>query len=189
MVENKQLWENVLVDVELNISKANFSTWFKNTHIIKQEDGVVYLGVPNQFVKDWLSTKYHKSIMRALRSFSDNVRGIEYNIAKEEKQKTPSEDALMPSTVRGELPLNEHYINRKDNLNPRYTFETFVVGPFNELAHAAAQAVTIKPGIAYNPLFIYGETGRGKTHLIQAVGNQLKKGAPNKKIFYVTKEA
>ena len=87
-----------------------------------------------------------------------------------------------------ELPLADFYINKEDNLNPRYTFENFVVGPFNELAHAAAQAVIKKPGQAYNPLFVYGDTGRGKTHLIQAVGNSLKNNGTGKKIFYVTSE-
>jgi chromosomal replication initiator protein len=86
------------------------------------------------------------------------------------------------------LPLDDFYINKNDNLNPRYTFETFVVGPFNQLAHAASQVITQKPGIVYNPLFIYGSTGHGKTHLIQAVGNQIKRTNPNKKIFYVTSE-
>ena len=87
-----------------------------------------------------------------------------------------------------ELPLDEFYINKSDNLNPRYTFDTFVVGQFNELAHAAAQAALNRPGITYNPLFIYGETGRGKTHLIQAIGNQYKKLYPNRKVFYFTSE-
>jgi chromosomal replication initiator protein len=76
-----------------------------------------------------------------------------------------------------ELPLPEVQVNKDDNLNPRYTFETFVIGPFNELAHAAAQAVIKKPGIMYNPLFIYGSTGHGKTHLIQAIGNHIKQRA------------
>ena len=86
------------------------------------------------------------------------------------------------------LPLEEHYINKEDNLNPRYTFETFVVGPFNELAHAASQSIIKSPGYVYNPLFIYGDAGRGKTHLIQAIGNYIKKNYQNKKVFYVTSE-
>jgi chromosomal replication initiator protein len=89
-------------------------------------------------------------------------------------------------TVNAALPLEEYYINKSDNLNPKYIFDTFVVGTFNELAHAAARTVVNKPGIAYNPLFIYGKTGHGKTHLIQAVGNQLKR--VGKKVFYVTSE-
>jgi len=191
VIDNKQLWENTLVDIELNISKANFSTWFKETHIIKLEEGVVHLGVPNQFVKDWVSQKYHKFILKTLRGFSDNVRGLEYIIVKDRdaKQKRdvsgPSQHVLSPTH---ELPLEDFYINKSDNLNPRYTFENFVVGPFNELAHAAAQAVMTKPGIAYNPLFLYGPTGHGKTHLAQAVGNYLKKMNTGRKVFYVTSE-
>src|SRR3989344_3305531 len=181
----KQLWENVLVDVELSISKANFSTWFKDTAIVKQEEGVIFVGVPNQFVKDWLSTKYHKFILKTLRSFSDSVRGLEYVIVRD-RQKQQSE---MPRIIQSaaELPL-ELYINKNDNLNPRYTFDTFVVGPFNNLAYAAAQAIIQKPGIAYNPFFIYGGTGRGKTHLMQAIGNHIKKVSPSKKIYYMTSE-
>ena len=87
-----------------------------------------------------------------------------------------------------ELPLADFYINKSDNLNPRYTFESFIVGPFNNLAYAAAQAIIQKPGIAYNPFFIYGGTGRGKTHLMQAVGNHVKKASPSKKVYYMTSE-
>ena len=86
------------------------------------------------------------------------------------------------------MPLENYYINKDDNLNPRYSFENFIVGPFNELAHAASLAVSKAPGMSYNPLFIYGDSGRGKTHLIQAVGNQIKKEYPDKKVFYLTSE-
>ncbi|MEX0652185.1 MAG: chromosomal replication initiator protein DnaA [Candidatus Paceibacterota bacterium] len=187
----KQLWENTLVDIELSISKANFSTWFKNTSIHKIDSGVVYLGVPNQFVKDWLSNKYHKDILKTLRSFSTEVRGLEYIISKDQKgalHKNPTSVKEFNQNSVGELPLDDFYINKNDNLNPRYTFDTFVVGPFNQLAHAAAQVITQKPGIVYNPLFIYGSTGHGKTHLIQSVGNYIKKVNPNRKVFYVTSE-
>jgi chromosomal replication initiator protein len=187
-LDNKQLWENVLVDIELNISKANFNTWFKDTHIIKQEEGIVYLGVPNQFVRDWLSQKYHKFILRALRTFSENIRGVEYVVSKSTRDQKKQESAGSERQQVNELPLENYYINKNDNLNPRYTFDTFVVGPFNELAHAAAQAIVKKPGIAYNPLFVYGGTGHGKTHLIQAIGNQLKKINSDKKVYYVTSE-
>jgi len=90
-------------------------------------------------------------------------------------------------TNNNELPLNNFYINKEDNLNPKYTFETFVIGPFNELAHAASQAI-LKKTATYNPLFIFGSTGHGKTHLIQAIGNFLKTKDSNKKIFYMTSE-
>ncbi len=187
----KQLWENTLVDIELGISKANFSTWFKNTSIQRIDVGVVYLGVPNQFVKDWLANKYHRDILKTLRNFSSEVRGLEYIISKDQKKNSYRNQTLSKPFNQnsvGELPLGDFYINKNDNLNPRYTFDTFVVGPFNQLAHAAAQVITQKPGIVYNPLFIYGSTGHGKTHLIQAVGNYIKKTNPNRKVFYVTSE-
>jgi chromosomal replication initiator protein len=86
------------------------------------------------------------------------------------------------------MPLNDFYVNKEDNLNPRYLFDSFVVGPFNELAHAASRSVVKSPGSTYNPLFIYGNTGHGKTHLIQAIGNHIKKDFPQKKVFYLTSE-
>ncbi len=183
MTENKTLWNNVLAQIELGISKANFSMWFKDTFIIKQEDGVVSLGVPNVFVKDWLLNKYHKDILKNLRSFGEHIRNVEYFVSKEENKGQIKEGVVRVN----ELPLNNFYINKEDNLNPKYTFETFVIGPFNELAHAASQAI-LKRTAAYNPLFIFGSTGHGKTHLIQAVGNHFKTVDPSKKIFYMTSE-
>jgi len=182
------VWENALVDIELSVSRANFSTWFKGTHIIKIEDGTVYIGVPSQFYKDWLADKHHKTILRALRGVVPDVRGIEYTIAREDKtrqQKERREPRAAPAT---ELPLADHYVSRTDNLNPRYTFDSFVVGPFNELAYAAAQAIIKEPGITYNPLFIYGTVGCGKTHIIQAVGNHLKRLNNSRKMYYTTCE-
>ena len=186
MTDTKALWENTLVEIELSISKANFSTWFKNTHILRVDEGMVVVGVPNQFVKDWLATKYHKFLIKTLRGFSEDVRGIEYSIVKDERKKERERKETVQNVV--ELPLENLYINKNDNLNPRYTFDTFIVGDFNQLAHAAAQAITQKPGIVYNPLFIYGNTGHGKTHLIQAVGNYVKKMSPSKKVYYATSE-
>ena len=184
MVENKKLWDSVLVEMELNLSKPNFNTWFKDTAIIKQEDGAVYLGVPNTFVQDWLGSKFHNLILKALRGVSTNVQSLHYIISKEEVKE--KHDPIKIQQINRELPIADTYINKEDNLNPRYTFESFVVGPFNEFAHAASQAIIKKPGIVYNPLFVYGGTGHGKTHLIQAVGNHFKNN--NKKVFYTTSE-
>ncbi len=184
----KELWEYVLTQVELSISPANFNTWFRNSFIVKiGEDGVVYIGVPSQFFKDWYLKKFHTLLLKILRDVSYEFRNIEYLIVKDERRKLPSKEA---KNVRGalELPLDEFYINKSDNLNPRYTFDTFVIGSFNNLAYAAAQATLQRPGISYNPLFIYGDTGRGKTHLIQAIGNHFKKQYPGRKVFYLTSE-
>jgi chromosomal replication initiator protein len=189
-MDNKELWARALVDIELEVSKANFSTWFKNTRIVKQEGGVVYVGVQNEFVRDWLQNKYSSSILRILRNLSSEVRGVEYIIAKDDAGEKGDQHSKRDifSTFSSELPLQDTYVNKEDGLNPRYVFDAFVIGPFNELAYAAAQAVLKKPGIMYNPLFIYGSTGYGKTHLIQSIGNGIKKQYPGKKVQYVSTE-
>ncbi len=183
----RELWEYILMQVELSISSANFNTWFRNSFIVKiGEDGVISIGVPSQFFKDWYLKKFHALLLKIVRDVSYEFRNIEYLIVKDERRKVIKE----MKNVRGaiELPLDEFYINKSDNLNPRYTFDTFVVGSFNNLACAAAQAALERPGITYNPLFIYGDTGRGKTHLIQAIGNNFKKQYPGRKVFYLTSE-
>ncbi len=189
-MDNKELWSKALVDIELEVSKANFSTWFKNTRITKQDTGTVYLGVQNEFVRDWLSNKYHSTIIRILRNASPDVKNVEYVISKddgtEKHEQAVKKEVFSP--FAGELPLQDTYIGKEDGLNPRYIFDSFVIGPFNELAYAAAQAVLKKPGIMYNPLFIYGSTGFGKTHLTQSIGNGIKRNNPGKKVQYVSSE-
>lgn len=182
-----QIWSDCLKQVELEVSKANFSTWFRHTSIIREEAGTVYLGVPNEFVKDWLSNKYHKLLLKILMSLSPGVRALEYAITKHEI-KHEETSAVQKLFVAKELPLADLYINKEDNLNPRYVFDTFIVGPFNELAHAATQAIIARPGVSYNPFFVYGNTGLGKTHLIQALGNAIKTKYPDKKVHYITLE-
>lgn len=182
-IDVKRLWDDALVKIELSITTANFKTWFRDTHIVTLEDGTATIGVPSVFVKDWLQDKFNTMILKTLRDLTPHVRSVEYIVAQRNERK---QEASKNQTVNAALPLEEYYINKSDNLNPKYSFESFVVGPYNALAHAAAKTVADKPGIAYNPLFIYGKTGHGKTHLIQAVGNQIKK--TGKKVFYVTSE-
>lgn len=183
----RELWEYVLTQVELSISQANFNTWFRNSFIVKiGEDGMISIGVPSQFFKDWYIKKFHSLLLKIVRDLSYEFRNIEYVIVKDERRKIQKETRSVRGMV--ELPLNEFYINKSDNLNPKYTFDSFVIGSFNNLAFAASQATLERPGITYNPLFIYGDTGRGKTHLIQAIGNQFKKQYPGRKVFYLTSE-
>jgi chromosomal replication initiator protein len=181
-VDVKQLWDDALVKIELSITPANFKTWFRDTQIISLEDGTLTIGVPSVFVRDWLHDKFQSLILKTLRETTPYVRSIEYAVI----QRSDKRQEVKTQTINAALPLEEYYVNKNDNLNPKYSFETFVVGHYNALAHAAAKTVAEKPGMAYNPLFIYGKTGHGKTHLIQAVGNQIKK--TGKKVFYVTSE-
>lgn len=182
-IDVKKLWDDALVKIELAITPANFKTWFRDTHIVTIEDSTVTLGVPSVFVKDWLADKFHSMILKTLRDLSPFVRSVEYTVVQRSERKNESSKT---QTVNAALPLEDYYINKSDNLNPRYSFDTFVVGHYNALAHAAAKTVADRPGIVYNPLFIYGKTGHGKTHLIQAVGNHIKK--TGKKVLYVTSE-
>lgn len=185
-MNTKELWQAALTEIELSLSRANYSTWFKNTTIAKFDEGTVYIGVPNEFVKDWLVTKYHSFILKTLRDLNNHVRTVEYCITKTTTEpKKEIEVGPKESPAFSRLPFHEL---REDGLNPKYTFQNFVVGPFNELAYAAAQAIVNHPGAQYNPLFIYGGTGLGKTHLLQSIGNEIKRRFPEYKVFYTSLE-
>jgi len=183
---NEELWQTVLAQIQLNISPANFSTWFKNTNIILQKENEVVVSVPNSFAKEWLEQKYNKIIYKILNSLDIKIKSIQYTINKSEL-KVFKKDHL-PALETDQLEFQELKINQETNLNPRYTFENFIVGPFNELAHAAGWASSKNPGQVYNPLFVYGGVGLGKTHLLQAIGNEILKNAPEKKVKYIPSE-
>lgn len=186
---NEELWQAALGELELSLSKANFTTWFKNTFIISQDLGKVIIGVPNNFTKTWLENKYHKDILKSLQNVTNNtVKEILYRI---ESLKKPAISQALRETAKQKEKGYFPTIEEKKNgfsLNPRYTFKTFVVGRGNELAHAACLAVAQKPGQVYNPLFLYGGVGLGKTHLMQAIGHEVAKRFSDKKIIYVTCE-
>lgn len=186
-----ELWKAALGEIGLQISKANYKTWLANTSIVDKRDGVVVVAVPNSFTKEWLENKYHKFILKSLRNIESEIKEVTYqikpNYIKEESKdkKQFKEDEFI---IHKQLDFAELNIDTETNLNPRYAFNNFIVGPSNELAHAAASAVTKNLGNKYNPLFIYGGVGLGKTHLIQAIGNEVKKENRGKKIKYVTSE-
>ena len=189
ILDDKELWQNTLIHIEMNISSAAFKTWFKDTELLKNKNGEVVIGVPNKMVKDWMEQKYNKLILKSLRSFDNSIRTIKYRVSKDPSSLVKKPQKRAPCQIsEQQLQLKDFFVNKKDNLNPRYTFETFVVGPFNQLAHAAAETVIKNPALTYNPLFIYGNTGYGKTHLIQAIGNEMKKLYSGIKVFYVSSE-
>jgi chromosomal replication initiator protein len=123
----RELWEYILSQVELSISPANFKTWFTDSHIIKVEEGIIYIGVPSQFFRDWYIKKFHQLLLKIVRGLSYEYRNIEYQIVKDERRKQLREPQR-PVRPTIELPLNEFYIDKSDNLNPRYTFDSFVGG-------------------------------------------------------------
>jgi chromosomal replication initiator protein len=183
-MEKEEIWQAVLAQIQLQISPANFSTWFKNTYISEIKDGEVFVCTPNTFVKEWLDQKYKKTILKILKEINKNIKNVNFFVGKT-KIKTKKEIENQNFT---QLDFLEFKVDRETNLNPKYSFENFVVGPFNELAHAAAKAVCENPGSVYNPLFIYGGVGLGKTHLLQAVGNEIVKKFPKIKIKYLPAE-
>jgi len=194
----KETWEAVLGEIELQISKPNFLTWLKQSRLIKidKEKGRGIVGLPNNFAKEWVKNRYHKLILGSLRNIDSAIKDIDYIVVNNESQMVQNKN--FSNKLRGvkretsfeiQNSLIELKINPKTNLNPRYTLETFVVGGSNELAYAAIQAVTEKVGVRYNPLFIYGKVGLGKTHLIQAAGNEIVNKNKNKcSVLYITSE-
>ena len=188
---DQELWQGVLNDIQTQVSPANFTTWFKNTYIGSRKNGSVSVVVPNRFTREWLQEKYTKIILGSLRNASSDIKEVKYII---ENKKIASSmlrrrqnEGYKGSSHRGrQLPFEDVLgVNQLTNLNPRYSFESFIVGPSNELAHAAALSVVKQPGVLYNPLFIYGGVGLGKTHLLQSIGNDLSQ---KKEVVYLTLE-
>ncbi len=190
---NEEVWQAVLAQIQLTISPANFTTWFKSTNIVSVKEGGVVISVSNSFVKEWLEQKYQKQILKILHTIDKDIREMTFLVKKDVSriQKDPvAINAKSEKSIEGmgQLGFEEFKINKESNLNPKYCFDNFIVGPYNELAHAASWAVAKSPGTAYNPLFIYGGVGLGKTHLIQAVGNEIVAKFPDQKVRYIPTE-
>jgi len=187
----KELWQTVLAEIELSTSKANFTTWFRDTKIHSKKDGIVTVSAPSGFAKEWLDNKYNKLILKILRDNSPDIKEIQFTIGGGPGTTTIKKvrKKAVPVLVSDQLNFQEFTLNKETNLNPKYTFNNFVIGSFNELAQAASRAVTKHIGTLYNPLFIYGGVGLGKTHLLQAIGNELAKKHPSKKIKYLSSES
>ena len=192
-----ELWQAALGEIEISISKANFITWFKNTCILSNKDGHICIGVPNGFAKEWLENKYKLYILRALRNVQSDIKDVSCAIITNSliSLKEPSIDAVIPpkkSSLSENLSPNNRTlvanISQENNLNPKYIFENFIVGGSNELARAACYVVSQNLGKIYNPLFIYGGVGLGKTHLLQSIGNEVLRKNPQTKVKYITSE-
>ena len=198
IMENRELWQTVLAKIELTLSRPNFLTWFRDTDIARTDDRTVTVSAPNGFAREWLQNKHHKAILHALRETNPEIKEVLYVICPPQSSSlaSPFKDraghrkhSAAPASFMGdEQSLRDLSLNPETGLNPRYTFGNFVVGSFNELAHAAAQSIVKNPGGSYNPLFVYGGVGLGKTHLIQAVGNELIIRSPEAKVRYIPSE-
>lgn len=173
-MELEQMWQSALGEVQAQLSRANFATWLKNSHLVDKKDGTFYVAVPSNFAKQWVEEKYHKNLLGILRNMDGSVKKIEYVISGNEG--TPAKKSVgAPTnnlTATDQMDL-DFQTDPETGLNPRYRLSSYVVGPSNELAFAAAEAIVANVGKKYNPFFVYGGVGLGKTHLIQAIGNEV----------------
>lgn len=184
-MSNEELWQSVLAQIQFSVSRANFATWFRNTRIFSKENGKVIISVENSFSKEWLANKYYSLILKILRNLDKEIKALEFTINPEKNTFQTTHSLEKEKIGISQLPFQELVVDQSTNLNPRYTFDNFVVGRFNELAQAAAWAISENPGAVYNPLFIYGGVGLGKTHLLQATGNRILELFPGKKVKYI----
>ncbi len=184
-MEKENLWKSVMAQIQLDISEASFNTWFKNTNIHSIEKNKVIIGVPNTFVRDWLKSKYHKKIFTILKEISTDIKEISYAINDYSYSKKESDSISNNINNNSQMEFQQLSVDNSTGLNSKYTFDNFVVGPFNELSYAASFAISENPGNIYNPLFVYSKTGLGKTHLLQAIGNKIRYNLSDKKVLYI----
>jgi len=176
------LWQETLAKLETELSKPSFETWLSSTCLLDIEGDTLIVGVPNEFAKDWLESRYAPIIRSTVQSIlgqSMNLRFVVSNLHEVMQQE--KEQPKVSTGTRIDPPENK-------TLNPKYTFDTFVIGNSNRFAHAAALAVAESPAYAYNPLFIYGGVGLGKTHLMHAIGNAVIQRSPSTRVLYVSSE-
>jgi chromosomal replication initiator protein len=189
----KQLWTAALGQLQVELSRANYDTWFKDTQVISEEDDVYLIGVPNAFAREWLENKYRSQVREALKHLVGKTVDVRFvTSAPLAAHVGRGTGAGGPATAHIPGGIAPQTSDRRDQasvpLNARYTFSTFVVGSNNRLAHAAALSVAERPGHSYNPLFVYGGSGLGKTHLMHAIGHAVTARHPKKRVAYATSE-
>jgi chromosomal replication initiator protein len=197
VLDTTTLWQTVLGEIELSVSQGNFATWFKNTRLLKIDGDSVIIGAPNVFIKQQLESKFNDIIVQSLENNGIKPAIVDYKILPASSLHRKVDDTPVILTNR-EVPAQANGVGEakrssishsyRHGLNEKYTFENFIVGSGNELAYAACQAIAQSPGAKYNPLFLYGGVGIGKTHLIQAVGNALLANKKAARVVYVTTE-
>jgi len=177
-----ELWQKVLNQLKTQLSKPTFEMWFKNTTVIEDTEKSLKIGVPSEFARDWIQTRYFSLVNSTVNSIANNEIAIEYIVVEQDqkensKKEQKYEKIEKKKDIVSSLPLNE-----------RYTFDNFVVGASNSFAHAACKSIIESPGIMYNPLFLYGDVGLGKTHLLQAIAHEVKNNSLDKNVVYTTSE-
>lgn len=180
-----EVWKRVLDNLRDDISEKSIKTWLNPIKVCEASEGRLILEVPNEFYKDWIRENYETAIREKLNGILNSNTKIEYTISKQKNREEPLPDR---NAFEDRRPYTGKNSYPGSTLNPKYSFSTFVVGPGNQFAHAASLAVSQNPGKIYNPLFIYGGVGLGKTHILNAIGNEIKENKPNLNIVYVSAE-
>jgi chromosomal replication initiator protein len=186
-MDAQQLWQAALGQLQLQLAKPTYDTWVKNTQGISYEDGVLVVGVHSAYAKDWLENRLYGQVQRTVTHTAGRTTSVRFIVRRNGSQVAPEIELLdRPQVVASSGSLSIPSDGDYTRVNPRYTFDTFIVGQSNRLAHAGCLAVAENPGMAYNPLFVYGGVGLGKTHLLHAVGNHVLQD--RKKTLYVSAE-
>lgn len=184
MIHIQELWAKTLDSIQDKISKPSFETWLKTTEAIQLREDILVVSTPNDFARDWLESRYADLVRDALKEITGSPLGVKFVSQSSEKNQADSEKKA--DTAEAEEETEEE--PPRTQLNPRYTFDTFVIGSGNRFAHAASLAVAEAPAKAYNPLFIYGGVGLGKTHLMHAIGHYVLDHTPSSRVVYISSE-
>ena len=191
-MDAKQVWRAALGELQVSLSPANYETWLRDTSLVDVDDQRFRIAVPNGFAKDWLETRYRSLISQTLARVVGYSVQVEFVVvANGNGEASAPATETVTQSVRVEptrVGAPEGAAAGANNLNQRYTFSNFIVGSANRLAHAASLSVAERPGHAYNPLFLYGGVGLGKTHLMHAIGNAVAAKFPRKRVVYATSE-
>lgn len=192
MATTHSLWQSVLGEIELSVSHATFATWFQNTELINDDEANVTIAVPNVFAIRQFQIKYNDQIKTVLKKNGIDAKSIHYVVNTKGKKTVINRETTRTTPRRDEpIAFDPQPSSAKTppaSLNQRYSFDNFIVGSSNDLAYTACRTVADHPGVKYNPLFLYGGVGLGKTHLIQAVGNQIKAANPSAHVLYTNTE-
>jgi chromosomal replication initiator protein len=196
-MDAKQVWRAALGELQVSLSPANYETWLRDTQLLDVDEQRFRIAVPNGFAKDWLESRYRSLISQTLARIVGYSVQVEFVIGStpdlpvEAEVGEVRERAHGPASPSPQVRVDATRVGGEGGttfLNPRYTFSNFIVGSANRLAHAASLSVAERPGHAYNPLFLYGGVGLGKTHLMHAIGNQVIAKFPRKRVVYATSE-
>lgn len=175
-----ELWTQTVERLRSEIGDENTELWLKPVEAVSLEGGVLMLKVPNKFFSDGIKERYQKRLTSLLRDQAGFEIGIDFRVERDLTRVLPPSDPVPEASPQSDFPLSE--------LNPRYTFDSFVIGESNRLARATAESISKSPGTQYNPYVIYGGVGLGKTHLMHAIGNSIRRHHPRSRVLYTTSE-